>query len=178
MLQVLDLDAELRSMVASTLDPVLTETEITTLLYNYRLSTTFSEWVASTAYAVGDTVIPTVRNGLYFTVKTAGTSDATEPTWLASGDITDGTVTWEATDVAPGYDLNRAAAQGWRLKAGKVANRYTMKDGVQTLNRSDFIKHCLMMAKEYSRKTVSSAQFSGGYSDSYYDPVIGNLNAG
>ena len=55
-------------------------------------------WVATTAYAVGDTVIPVVANDRFYYVATsnAGTSAGTEPTWpVVTGDtVVDGTVTW------------------------------------------------------------------------------------
>ncbi|MDD4197663.1 MAG: hypothetical protein PHT96_14835 [Syntrophorhabdaceae bacterium] len=51
-------------------------------------------WSASTAYAVGYVIRPTVNNGYYYTARTGGTSGATQPTWPASGIVTDGTVTW------------------------------------------------------------------------------------
>jgi hypothetical protein len=51
-------------------------------------------WRASTAYAINDQVRPTVDNGYYYVATSAGTSGATEPTWLPSGTVTDGTVTW------------------------------------------------------------------------------------
>ena len=51
-------------------------------------------WSASTAYAINDQVKPTVNNGYYYVATSAGTSGAAEPTWIASGIVTDGTVTW------------------------------------------------------------------------------------
>jgi hypothetical protein len=56
-------------------------------------------WAATTAYAVGDSVEPTVSNGrVYYVAATAdaGTSDASEPMWpTVAGDIVaDATVTW------------------------------------------------------------------------------------
>lgn len=55
-------------------------------------------WEASTAYSLGDRKTPTVRNGFVYEVVTAGTTDASEPTWPTSavGDqVVDGSVTWE-----------------------------------------------------------------------------------
>ena len=52
-------------------------------------------WAATTAYAVGDIVKPIVGTHSY-KCKTAGTSDATAPTWATDGtDTTDGTATWQ-----------------------------------------------------------------------------------
>jgi phage-related protein len=53
-------------------------------------------WTQSTAYTVGDIVKPTSVNGHYYRCTTAGTSDATEPTWttIIGNTVTDGSVTW------------------------------------------------------------------------------------
>lgn len=57
-------------------------------------------WQASQAYSLGDTRIPTSPNGSYYQVTTAGTSGAAEPTWPASGTVSDGTAVW--TRMGPG----------------------------------------------------------------------------
>lgn len=53
----------------------------------------------SHAYAVGDMVRPTTRNGRTYRCSTAGTSGSSEPTWSTSngGTTTDGTVVWTET---------------------------------------------------------------------------------
>jgi len=56
-------------------------------------------WVAATAYALDDTVVPTagLENGFKYVCTTAGTSHATtEPTWPTTegATVTDGTVVW------------------------------------------------------------------------------------
>jgi hypothetical protein len=48
------------------------------------------------------------------------------------------------------YDLRRAAAEGWRWKAGKVAGGFTFSaDGV-AVDKSMLLEHCLGMVKQYS----------------------------
>lgn len=42
-------------------------------------------WAANTAYALGDLVVPTASNGHYYEVTTAGTTNATEPSWKTDG---------------------------------------------------------------------------------------------
>ena len=54
---------------------------------------------------------------------------------------------WVAT-----YDLNAAAAEGWRWKAGRVAGEYTIGQDGSSLNRSDMHKHCLAMAAYYDQR--------------------------
>lgn len=58
-----------------------------------------SAWQASTAYAVGDYVIPSTPNTYWYKVFASGdegTSDSSEPTWptTAGATVTDGGVTW------------------------------------------------------------------------------------
>lgn len=54
---------------------------------------------------------------------------------------------WSST-----YDLDAAAAEGWRIKAGEVAGDYTFQSDDSKLDRSDVIKHCLAMEKTYLLK--------------------------
>lgn len=55
-------------------------------------------WRFSTPYALGDVVIPTTANGLYYVCTTNGTSGASAPTWgaVAWATTTDNTATWTA----------------------------------------------------------------------------------
>jgi len=70
----------------TTLDPVLV-----TMLPDYG-----TQWTASTAYALNDKVFPTdpAASPYYYECTTAGTSDASEPTWPTSGTVNDGTAVW------------------------------------------------------------------------------------
>ena len=54
-------------------------------------------WVAATAYAVGDYVVPSSANQHMYKCTVAGTSDATtEPTWPTDGTtVVDATATWQ-----------------------------------------------------------------------------------
>ncbi len=53
-------------------------------------------WEASTAYGLGQKVVPTTLNGYVYECTVAGTSDSGEPTWPTTigNTVTDGTVTW------------------------------------------------------------------------------------
>ncbi len=57
------------------------------------------EWIASTAYIVGDRVQPTGGgNGFVYKCTTAGTSDASEPSWSVAGigsTTVDNSIIWE-----------------------------------------------------------------------------------
>lgn len=57
-----------------------------------------NRWLASTAYSVNNTVVPTItaENGHVYMVVTSGVSGATEPVWPTNGStVTDGTVIWQ-----------------------------------------------------------------------------------
>ncbi len=58
-----------------------------------------TSWVASTAYSVGDIVVPTAtgENGFTYKCTAAGTSASSAPTWptTISGTVSDGGVDWQ-----------------------------------------------------------------------------------
>ena len=74
----------------------------------------------------------------------------------------DGRVITDA-DWEPTYDLNAAAAEGWRWKAAKAAGRYTISTDGQTLNRSDMKKHCDEMARMYASRVMGSVAVVPAY---------------
>lgn len=49
------------------------------------------------------------------------------------------------------YDLNQAAVDGWRLKAGKVSSIFSFSNGVETFNRQQIYDHCIKQVREYQR---------------------------
>jgi phage tail sheath gpL-like len=59
-------------------------------------ATLYVAWTASTTWAVGDQVIPTTADGLYFECTTAGAGGGTQPTWPTTpgSTVTDGAATW------------------------------------------------------------------------------------
>jgi prepilin-type N-terminal cleavage/methylation domain-containing protein len=54
----------------------------------------YPKWRSGTAYAAGNFVVPTKRNGNYYICQVPGTSYVSEPSDWSSPPITDGTVTW------------------------------------------------------------------------------------
>lgn len=61
-----------------------------------------------------------------------------------------------------GYNINRAAAEGWRWKAARAASGFTFTaDGVQ-VDKSTIMAHCLDMVKEYSRGQVRTMRADTG----------------
>ena len=158
----------IESMTAWDSVPALSSAQVTLLVRGARRSdadgvepTTYDEWAASTAYVVGDKVYPTVRNGHYYEVTVAGTSDTAEPDWPTDdGDtVVDNTVTFAEAGVDPWaghYDLNAAAAEGWRWKAATVAGAYDFAADGQTFNRAEMARACREMATIYRNRVVGS----------------------
>lgn len=60
------------------------------------LYTVASVWTASTAYTIGNKVLPTTNNGYYYECSDAGTSHTTEPTWPTTefNSVADNTCRW------------------------------------------------------------------------------------
>lgn len=158
--------ARLERMVAHDQAPTLSSAEIDDLLLMAQRPDAdgyvpYSAWRASTVYTQWQYRIPTVNNGHYYTVTTAGTSAASEPVWpTASGaTVVDGGVTWRESGSylwTPTYNLKAAAAEGWRLKAGKVASHYAISADGASAQRQQMYEHCLRMAEQFSRGGLSS----------------------
>lgn len=55
------------------------------------------------------------------------------------------------------YDLNRGAAEGWRWKAAKAASRFDFRDDLNDYKRSQVVKACQDMVRQYQRKIMTSA---------------------
>lgn len=54
------------------------------------------------------------------------------------------------------YDLNAAAAEGWRWKAGKAASDVTFNTDGQGFSMSHLIAHCERMSRHYAGRTLTS----------------------
>lgn len=145
---------QLSLMVQSTEYPELSPDELGTLIDIYKRS---NDWAASTAYVYGDLVQPIIKNGRLYQCIEAGTSGTTNvfPEYYITDAkdfaYTDGTVRW--IDLGPAnvevFDVRTAARAGWILKAGKVANLISSKDGSQDINLEALQKQCLIMAEKY-----------------------------
>ena len=168
--------AELTDMVAASTDPALSTAELRRLLRyaqvadaDGNLPDTYAIWTAQAAQAINRLVVPSIRNGYAYKATTAGTSGANEPTWptTIAATVADGTVVWTCYEAAmwtPAYDrmaLNLSAAEGWRIKAGRLTDNETFSvDGafVQAqLRRGDMLE----MAKTYRRKYIGVAPMQG-----------------
>ncbi len=158
--------ARLGRMVASTSEPVLDSTALADLLLQAELADddgnlpdSYNTWSASTSYAAGSIVVPTTRNGSYYTAA-VGISGSAEPTWPTTGTVTDNTVVWTWTGSVlwtPRYDLNRAAAEGWRQKAAMLAGRFNFSADGASYDVSQAYDNCLKQVAQYQRRIVGSA---------------------
>lgn len=172
MLTLDDARLKVTDLCPQTLDPALTDNEIDAALTRTAIATT---WTATTAYAFGQRIVPTAPMGRVYIVTHAGTTGATEPTWLivpvyvagrnplggwgfASVDplspslfgLADGTVAW--CDYGPFvgeiYDINAAAAEAWRTKARKCADRVDNSiQGAGRANESLTYERCMDQAR-------------------------------
>lgn len=48
------------------------------------------------------------------------------------------------------WDLNAAAAEGWRMKAGKVAGDFNFSADNASYSKADVLAHCLEMQTRYA----------------------------
>lgn len=54
----------------------------------------------------------------------------------------------------PTWDLNGAAAEGWRWKAGRVAGDFSFSADNASYSKADTMAHCLAMANTYAAKAA------------------------
>lgn len=59
-------------------------------------------------------------------------------------------------DWEPTFDLDAAAAEGWRTKAGRVAPRFGVTLDGGTLHRQQIYVHCMSQATLYAKKVVGT----------------------
>jgi prepilin-type N-terminal cleavage/methylation domain-containing protein len=60
----------------------------------------YPKWRSGTTYAVGNFVVPTIRNGKYYICTQGGTSNNNEPNWSLLP-INDGSVKWAESGMLP-----------------------------------------------------------------------------
>lgn len=60
------------------------------------------------------------------------------------------------------YDLNAAAAEGWRWKAAKVAAEFDFLTDQQSFHRSQKREACLLMSDIYRKRVTGSVKVGSG----------------
>ena len=135
--------------VAPDEEPVLSDEDLYGLLDRAAVATV---WTAATAYSYGDVILPTTRDGHRYRVVTPGTSDSTEPTWNTeqAGYTTDGDdLVWQedGRQYSDLWDIDRAAHEGWLLKASLAASDYEFTDSGLNLKRQQVAAGCRAQAK-------------------------------
>lgn len=127
---------KVKTHVQASIDPVLTDGEVETILTDTAWA---SVWTAATAYTYGQRVVPTVRNGHVYVVTTPGTSAATEPAWptTARSSVSDGSaLVWCEAGVTTNnelYNIRLATYEAWSLKMAKAADYVNLSAGGQSL---------------------------------------------
>lgn len=115
--------------------------------------------IVSTAYQVGDMVIPSTPNGRQYRCIRAGTSSSTAPTWIAEPSlqytgqiVADGAdLLWQddGPTTQERYDLRLAAYRAWLEKAGRTATDIAVSDMNKTVQLQQVHEHCVAMASRY-----------------------------
>lgn len=126
-------------------------------IYYGRYRKLYNQWKASTAYAVGDYVVPTTANGRCYRCKTAGTSGATQPTWgtTLEGDTSDGSVVWTCKEYfsisEANYPVLCLGASGYALEeyGRRILNSFN--DGGPKV-ASDYMKRGSANLKQFQKE--------------------------
>jgi hypothetical protein len=53
------------------------------------------------------------------------------------------------TSWTPTYNTNYAIAQGWLIKAGRLADRYLFMDQGKMFSRQQFFDHCMLLHRKF-----------------------------
>lgn len=159
--------ARLERMTQASSAPGLSSSEIDDLLALARRSDAdgnqpYSDWLATWDYDLGETTWPVPRNGHVYIVTVAGTTGIAAPAWptTSGATVADGTVTWTEAGLAPWvptFDLDVAAAEGWRWKAGKATARFNFAEDGQRFDRAQVYQHCVRMTEFFAQRMAMTS---------------------
>jgi hypothetical protein len=143
--------------------PYWTDTQIQTVLDNNRLDVIRDPMIVEASYTdAGVYQYLTYRSPYhnfesgtaYFRVQNG--AFVTEGTSIYSADYNNGIVTFNSNTAGSvmyltgrSFDLNKTAADIWRMKAGNAAIMYDFTTDNHNLSRSQYFKHCNDMVKYY-----------------------------
>lgn len=115
----------------------------------------------STAYVVGDRVVPATANGRVYECIVAGTSASSVPTWPTAIStrrgfqqgyrVVDGTATWADAGYAHKdiYDLNAASRECWLWRAQHLAQKFDVSADGMSMKRSQLYEFAIAQARRY-----------------------------
>lgn len=165
MLTQADALRELQDLVSPTVCPALSDSDLLRILERTRRA---SVWVAQTAYAAGDKMVPVLSNGRLYRCLQGGTTGAVPPVWSRYGTafyggysgarVSDGSVVWE--DAGPAhrevYDVRAAAKAAWMKKSAIASQEHDFAlAGGDNYKREQVYAHCVAMAARYGRVGIS-----------------------
>lgn len=122
-------------------------------------------WTTATLYVAGTVIVQSVGAHRWWRCQTSGISGAVTPQWpnLAGSPrggsvVNDGSVVWgdNGADWAFTWDLEYAAAEGWRWKAAKAVPRFGFQTDRQLFDRQQVIANCFEMAARYEKRNPGS----------------------
>lgn len=168
-----DLITRWRELVADSAGSVWTNAEAQTILDSYRVDLYRRELVPVPANISGTTQYLTHRVG-YGDLETVASGTAYWQVWDSNGSAI-GTATYSAdyqlgiltftADTkgsaryldARSFDLNGAAAHGWRELAGAKASFYKFSADGASYDRNQWFDHCMTMAAHYDRMATTGS---------------------
>lgn len=162
--------SRLKRAVAWDQVPTLDEEDIDFLVdlartrdYYNNLAVDVEEWEATTHYNVGQKIVTTDHETFVCVVD--GVSGDVAPDYSRShvGNYVDGSVEWEyagRTNWTPTYDFNRAANEGWGLKAAKAASMISFTADGHRMDQDQLIANCERMQRRYPRTGSASVDRS------------------
>ena len=169
--------ARLERLVAADTDPALTVDELDDLMAvarrvdtagNHPANTSTTPlWAASTSVTAGTVVRVASTPARYWRARQSGVTAATAPVWpdlsrrtVTGVEVWDGSVVWSdnGAEWSPTWNLEAAAADGWRTKAAKAAGRFDFGEDGQQFSRSQVVAHCTAMAKRFEGRNAGSTR--------------------
>lgn len=72
-----------------------------------------------------------------------------------------------AEDWTPTYDYAWAVAEGWKIKAAKVAGNYAFSDEGQSFQRDQVYQHCIQQEQAWRARCVSCSVIASSLTDQY-----------
>lgn len=143
---------ELRINIQPDAEPALLAEEVEGLLDKNRRA---SFWLPSTAYTVGDVILPATLNGHRFRCTRSGTSGTTEPTWPSNdrAKIGDGSGGLQWQEDGPDYknvfDVRAASYAGCLLHRTKAATLHDVRSSSSEYSESQVYDHWGEVAKQF-----------------------------